>query len=1131
MTAANIEDLYTLSPMQEGMLFHTLYAPHSGMYIIQLSCTLQGQLDRAAFKRAWQQAITRHAILRTAFYWQEMDKPHQVVYRSVELPFDEYDWSGLAPGEQRDRIAAYIDADRRRGFELEQAPLMRLAIIRLAEDSYQCIWTAHHLLLDGWCQPMLFKEVMEFYTAFCRGHTIRSQPVRPYSDYIAWLRRQDLAKAEAFWRQSLKGFSAPTPLVVDRAQRGVEKGDVGEAPTEKPTHVPAGVEKGAVGEAPTEKPTLIPAGVEKGAVGEAPTEKPTHVPAGVEKGAVGEAPAEKPTLIPNDTGMLYYERQSQLPPEAAAALQSLARQHGLTLNIFIQAAWALLLSRYSGEPDIAFGAIVSGRPATLPGVELMIGLFINTLPVRARIDPEERLLPWLKRLQDQQLALLEYQYTPLVQIQGWSELPRGQPLFESIVAFENYPMDGLAGGEKESRLEIQGIRSIDQSNYPLTVAVLPGLVLKLISDRRRFDPATIDRMVGHFQTLLVSMAADPTGRLADLPMLTEGERHQLLEEWNPPRPAFAPDRCIHQRFEAQVERTPNAVAVVFPDLDRPAGQAQLTYRELNQRANQVAHHLRSLGVGPESLVGICVERSLEMVVGLLGILKAGGAYVPLDPAYPPERLAFMLEDSRVAVLLTATTAPDDKVTRRQGDKVTTGVFTPSPLHPFTPSPPHPLTLSGPAMVDLIADWPTIARQPATNPDSGATPDTPAYVIYTSGSTGQPKGAVVTHYNVVRLFQATQDWFHFNQDDVWTLFHSYAFDFTVWELWGALIYGGKLIVVPYWVSRSPEALYDLLVAQQVTVLNQIPSAFRQLIHVEERLGQPGELALRYVIFGGEALELGSLRPWFERHGDQTPRLINMYGITETTVHVTYRSITLADLDACSGSVIGSPIPDLQLYVLDAHGQPVPIGIPGELHVGGAGLARGYLHQPALTAQRFVPCPWSVVSGQLQRTTDNGPLTTDNRLYRTGDLGRYLPTGDIEYLGRIDHQVKVRGFRIELEEIEAALGQHPTVRECLVVAREDEPGHKRLVAYVIPNQEQRTKPVLSEVEGNKEQKEEKPEFSILNSQFPILRRVARLPGEQAAKLHGSRRFRNPGRVAAHAKRQNRSPGAAGPGWRAP
>lgn len=463
--------------------------------------------------------------------------------------------------------------------------------------------------------------------------------------------------------------------------------------------------------------------------------------------------------------------------------------------------------------------------------------------------------------------------------------------------------------------------------------------------------------------------------------------------------AGVPPVTIHQRFERQAATTPDAVAVVFEG-------ASLSYRDLNRRANRVARRLRWLGVEPDALVGLCVERSFDTVVGILGVLKAGGAYVPLDPAYPLERRRFIVQDTAAAVVLTS---------RALQDSVRSG--------------------SGTVVVldDLWTDGEDAGDD--ENPASNTTPDHLAYVMHTSGSTGAPKGVLITHANVVRLFDATAPWFRFGPEDVWTLFHSYAFDFSVWEMWGALFHGGKLVVVPYPISRSPNAFHELLVHERVTVLNQTPSAFRQLMCADETAPPSGELALRYVVFGGEALDLASLRPWVERHGAERPALINMYGITETTVHVTYRRLDSHDIFGGKGSVIGVPIPDLRLYVLDERLRPMSLGAVGELFVGGAGLARGYLNRPELTAERFVADPFS-----SDRT---------GRLYRTGDLVRVLEDGDLEYVGRADDQVQIRGFRVEPGEVEAALAEHPDVRHAVVVARGGDfrATAAELVAYVV------------------------------------------------------------------------------------
>jgi len=453
------------------------------------------------------------------------------------------------------------------------------------------------------------------------------------------------------------------------------------------------------------------------------------------------------------------------------------------------------------------------------------------------------------------------------------------------------------------------------------------------------------------------------------------------------------DASVHHLFEAAAAHTPDAVALT-------CGGEALTYRELDARANQLAHRLRAAGVTTESLVGLLLERSVDLVVGVLGILKAGGAYVPVDATNPAERVAAIFEDAGVGVVVTSAGLAD-----------------------LVPSAVGTVRMDEEAAA--LAALPTEA---AAVPVTGANA---AYVIYTSGSTGKPKGVVVTHRNVVRLFEATRQWFEFGPTDVWTLFHSIAFDFSVWEVWGALLYGGRLVVVPQEVTRSPERFHDLLTSEQVTVLNQTPSAFRMLLQVDASLRADRALALRYVVFGGEALDVGSLRPWVERHGDAAPQLINMYGITETTVHVTYRRIRREDLDRGLGSVIGEPLPDLAVYLLDPQRQPVPAGVPGEIYVGGAGVARGYLNRPELTAERFLADPFAAVPGA--------------RMYRSGDQARRLADDDLEYLGRLDTQVKIRGVRIELGEIESVLRQAPGVTETAVVAREDSANDKILVAY--------------------------------------------------------------------------------------
>jgi amino acid adenylation domain-containing protein len=479
--------------------------------------------------------------------------------------------------------------------------------------------------------------------------------------------------------------------------------------------------------------------------------------------------------------------------------------------------------------------------------------------------------------------------------------------------------------------------------------------------------------------------------------MTPAEVSLLIARWNPHAVASFQSETISRSFEQQVESTPDSIAIQL-------GRDCMTYRELDRRSNQLARILLRYRLEPDSLVAVCFERSLEMIVSMLAVLKAGAGYLPIDPSYPVERIKMILEDANPSAVLT------------QQALAANLLQTAAPI------------------VCVDRDQELIAKEDPGRLTSIASPDHLAYVIYTSGSTGKPKGVMVTHHNVGRLLKSTASWFNFNSTDVWTLFHSSAFDFSVWEIWGCLLTGGRLVCVPYWVARSPGDFYSLLAAERVTVLNQTPAAFYQVIQVEE-FGLVKPLALRYVIFGGEALNFVNLRPWFDRHGDRKPQLINMYGITETTVHVTYRPVTAEDSLTETRSLIGTPIPDLRLYLLDPQLRPTPPGAIGEIYVGGAGVARGYLNRPQLTSERFVVDPFAGQPAAL--------------MYKSGDLARLIENGDIEYLGRGDMQVKIRGFRIELGEIEASLADHPGVQQTVVLARKDGPGEQKLVAYFVKN----------------------------------------------------------------------------------
>ena len=670
-----------------------------------------------------------------------------------------------------------------------------------------------------------------------------------------------------------------------------------------------------------------------------------------------------------------------------------------TLYMTLLAAFALLLQRHSGETDIVIGSPIANR--TGPQLEQMIGFLVNTLVLRVRVNPLQSFQELLRCARDTALEAFQHQDLPFERLVEELAAHRSlstTPIFQVLFGLHHAPLRAqrLKGIEVEPvaipdhwvrfDLELHAFESEQQTEF------------YWMYNRDLFDRWRMLRMAGQYGRLLEQIANAPDQSVGYIDLLDPAEREQVITEWND-RSVSAGDDLLHRMFAQQAERTPQAIALSYE-------QQSCTYAELDCRANQLARYLLKQQVGPEVRVGICLERSMETVLAVLGVLKAGGAYLPLDPHAPAERLAYIIQDAGARVILTSSEM-EERLPRDQAN-----------------------------LVFLDRDWTRIETEGETNLPLPASSANAAYVIYTSGSTGKPKGVVVTHENVVRLFSATQRWFNFNAADVWTLFHSYAFDFSVWEIWGALLYGGRLVVVPYWVTRSPESFYELLKTKKVTVLNQTPSAFRQLSDFEQASGLSGhDLSLRLVIFGGEALEMSSLRSWFTRHGDALPQMVNMYGITETTVHVTFKRLT-AETANESASLIGERIPDLQTYILDEFMQPTGIGIPGELYVGGAGLARAYLNRPELSAQRFVPHPFSKAPGE--------------RLYRSGDLARYRTDGELEYLGRIDQQVKIRGHRIELGEIESVLGRAHGVKQCAVIAREDTGLGPQLVAYIEPAQ---------------------------------------------------------------------------------
>ncbi|MFI8546244.1 amino acid adenylation domain-containing protein [Spirillospora sp. NPDC077959] len=666
----------------------------------------------------------------------------------------------------------------------------------------------------------------------------------------------------------------------------------------------------------------------------------------------------------------------ELDAELHAGLLGLARESGASLFMVMQAAYAALLTRLGAGTDVPIGSPIAGR--TDEALDDLVGMFVNMLVLRTDTSGDPSFRDLIGRVKETDLAAYGHQDLPferLVEVLNPARSMARHPLFQVVLSFQNNPearleLDGLSGGAEPLG---SGAAKYDLSLYleerhgddGAPAGIEAGLEYAL----DLFDPGTAETIAARFERLVRELIADPDASIGAAEILSGGERRTLLRRWAGGKGGDVERTTIPALFEAQAAARPDAPAVTFDGVT-------WAYGEVNARANRLAHRLIEQGVGPERFVALSLPRSADLVVAILAVLKAGAAYVPIDPDYPADRIEYMVGDAEPALTL----GPDDLDAFGYDDG---------------------------------------------DPGVAIDPDHPAYVIYTSGSTGRPKGVVVPHQNVVRLLRSTEGWFGFGVDDVWTLFHSYAFDFSVWELWGSLLYGGRLVVVPYMTSRSPQEFLKLLSDERVTVLNQTPSAFYQLMAADKE--NPGtDLALRYVVFGGEALELGRLEDWYSRHPEDAPTLVNMYGITETTVHVSYVALDRAYAATAAGSVIGVGIPDLRVYVLDDRLQPVPPGVAGELYVAGAGLARGYLNRPGLSAERFVADP-------------HGRPGT--RMYRTGDVGRWRRDGTLEYLGRADQQVQLRGFRIELGEIQAVLTRHEAVRDAAVVVRDD-----RLVAYV-------------------------------------------------------------------------------------
>jgi surfactin family lipopeptide synthetase C len=908
-----IEAIYEFSPMQLGMLFQSLLSPTSGVFIEQQVLPIGRGFDRRGFERALHCLVEGTPVLRTSFHWRDLDRPVQVVHRDVTIPIESLDWSHEPPRVQARMLDEHLVAMRCRGVDFECPPLMQVTFVRVAPASTWFIWQFHHILLDGWSGQLVLKDLVHLYEVATTGGEL-SPPVRPpYSLFIDWLRQQDAAANERFWRQRLRGLTAPTPL-------GVGRTDVG-----------------------------------------------------------GQRQAGNELRV-----------EREIPEQSATMLREFARRNRLTMNTLVQGAWALLLSRYSGADDVTYGTVLSGRPAGLPGVEEMVGLFINTIPQRVHIDLDESGISFLSRLQGETLETQAHQHVSTMELQRWSELPPRTKLFDSVLVFENFPL-ASANGERGPEPMYLG-----RTDVAITLMVVPGTTmrLKFVVDDRVVDEASTGRMAMHLQIVLEALASRPGDPLRAVPMMDDDERHRILVELNDTAIDGYAAKSLATLLEDQARRTPDRVA--FTD---ESGRST-TFELLDERSNRLANLLVDMGIVPGAVVGVHLPRSIDAATAFLAILKARATYLPLDSRYPRQRLAYMVRTASAELVISSSELAIDIDV---------------------------------AVLDLDLAEPQLALRSTTCPQPHAAPDDAAYVLFTSGSTGQPKGVVVEHRQILNRLHWMWREYPFAAHEVGVMRTSLNFVDSFWELLGPLLRGVPSVIASDELMQDPEAFIAFLAEHRVTRLWLVPSYLQMLLDVNPDLGRAVP-ALRFWSVGGEALTRRLYDDFCHAAPDAT--LYNVYGGSEFWDATVFDPAV--DVLPPEGMTVGRPIANTQIYILDHRGEVVPVGVAGTLYVGGACLARGYVDDE-LTSERFVPNPI--------------PDQPGDRLYDTGDIARYRADGTIELIGRRDEQINLRGFRVEPAEVEFAIEASPAVRQAAVVARRFGPDDDRLVAYVVPAGDER------------------------------------------------------------------------------
>ena len=898
MKESNVEKIYTLTPMQEGMLYQKLMDGNSTAYVIQSVFRYEGELCIETVKQSLSLLSRKYEVLRTAFISTEA-KPLQVILRN------RYPELNIKYTVDKSEIESLKKADISRGFDLRNDSLVRVTIIN-GENECVILWTMHHIITDGWCLALLFGKFLKYYIKLTSGvnyETIKrvieneNESIGSYQEYIRLIEQKDKETGLRYWDQLLEGYSEHAGVA---PMQGEETDDQVECLT------------------------------------------------------------------------------IEISKELSTKLIAFAQKEKITLNNIAEVAWGIVLQKYNQVNDVVFGKVVSGRNKHIEGIESMVGLFINTVPMRVRNEQNTTIRELLKAIHRQGIDSDEYDYCSLSEVLGRSEL--GRHLFSTLFVFENYYVDKSAFDKSQQFEAVTMMDNREQTNYSLTLSAAYSeyLHFKLLYDPRIYGKVEVGLILKRLETVLSEISINPDKKIVDIDILSELESNQLLYKFNDTYADYPRDKTIHELFEEQVLRTPDNIALVF-------GEESMTYSELNAKSNQLAHMLRSKGVQPDSIVGIMVGRSFEMIIGIMGILKAGGAYLPIDPEYPKERIRFMLEDSNAKIILTQSWFKDTVV--YGGEKI---------------------ELDGEIYLGVKANLAKINSSHDL-----------AYVIYTSGSAGMPKGVLIEHKSVNRLVKNT-NYIELGESSVIMQTGSMAFDASTFEVWGTLLNGGKLILAELEVITSAEKLKEYISKWRVNTMWCTSSLYNQLIRMDVNIFD----GLHNLLIGGEKLSEKHVYEFKDQNA--LTRLINGYGPTENTTFTT----TFEIAEAHAVIPIGKPICNTQIYIMNGL-QLCGVGIPGELCIGGEGLARGYLNRPELTAEKFV---------------DN-PFKPGERIYRTGDLARWLPDGNIEFLGRIDHQVKIRGFRIELGEIESRLLELEQVKEAVVLAKDDDSGDKYLCAYIV------------------------------------------------------------------------------------